>query len=661
MKFKHSAIGIIAGVMASVLTPAEIVQPSVWASQNVVVPDGPYKGQLWQLDRTPYFAEILDFWSSDCPDNKLTFRKSKQIGATTLAIAACGYTIDVEPCDVFLIEPTDSNLADFNSEKLQRTLDASPRLAKKVFPQTARSGQGSTTYAKRFRGGSILMGIATSTADLRGKTRQKVIRDESSEYPRDLDGQGSPHEMIAGAYGSFLATGDYKDLDISTPVVKGECHIDEEFEKGDQRYWHVKCPGCTEEFYFTFDRKLFRFNDSYPFNAHYVAPCCGQVIEAHERDELVRNGRWIATLEEPGRHRSYHFDALSSPFVPWDVVAERAIAAKDDPAKQKTFDNLTLGIAHEIRGDAPDHVRLLERREEYARGIVPPAGLLLTCGVDVQHSGLWFEVVAWASDKQSWSVDHGWIPGDTTDHKLGAWAALQELYERKFDDSFNGLREIDLMFVDAGDGGRANQVYSWCRGRHRAFAIKGVPGWHAPAIGTPAQVDITQSGKKIKKGATLWPIGGWSLKATFYTNLNKDGRKADQLVDPPGYCHYHKDFDEVAFKQVTAEYLVTVTRKGRSFREWKESGANHLLDCRVYAMAAADYLGMNRMTEDQWKQLAQLRGVPAVLQTPDLVAPAPVKIAAGKSKKDQPAPPREVRPALLGRKKKAVRRVRGRW
>jgi len=45
-------------------------------------------------------------------------------------------------------------------------------------------------------------------------------------------------------------------------------------------------------------------------------------------------------------------------------------------------------------------------------------------------------------------------------------------------------------------------------------------------------------------------------------------------------------------------------------------------------LALADYLGLSRMTADEWAQLAKLRGAPAELAEPDMLAPAPVKIAA---------------------------------
>lgn len=649
-----TATAIIADQLAALFDPGDEVTPSQWAAKNLVVPDGPRAGELFNIDLTPYLVEPLDFFADACPDNKAAVRKSKQTGFTTLAIAAFGYTADREPCDMFLIEPTKENLNDFVGEKLQRAIENSPALQRKVRAQTSRSSKGSTTKSKKYAGGSMLMAIATSSADLRGKTRKKIIRDEASEYPVDLNGQGSPHDMIAGAYESFLANGDWKDLAISTPVIKGACYIDKEFEAGDQRYWHVKCPGCADEFYFTRDPKHFRFNKSYPYQAHYIAPCCGTVIEGWQRNDLVRAGRWIAIAPGPGKHRSYHFDALSSPFVPWDVIAKRIIEAGDDPAKLKTLDNLTFGLAHEVKGDAPDTQRLMARREDYRDGHIHPRGLLLVAGADVQHSGIWVEAVAYASNAESWTVRHEFLEGDTTDHNAGAFLKLDEFYNRQFPDAFGATRQIDAMAVDAGDGGRSNQVYNWTRSRSRAFAIKGMRGWTHPSIGTPTKVDVTLPGKKVVKGgALLWPVGTWSLKATFYANLDKEGIREGKPIDPAGYCHHHMGCDERFFAQQTAEHLATGTFKGRPTREWKQRGPNHLLDCRIYAMAMADYLGLARMTPDQWGQLAQLRGVPIELNAPDLLAPDSVKLAAS-SPAEAPAP---ARPPLLGNAPRKTRRV----
>jgi hypothetical protein len=57
----------------------------------------------------------------------------------------------------------------FHCDKLNPAIENTPALKAKVKPQVSRSGEGSTTYLKRYPGGSMALAIANSTADLRSK------------------------------------------------------------------------------------------------------------------------------------------------------------------------------------------------------------------------------------------------------------------------------------------------------------------------------------------------------------------------------------------------------------------------------------------------------------------------------------------------------------
>ena len=626
---KHpSALRIVAAVFAMMLAPPLVVKPSVWAAQNLVVPDGPKAGQKWSATLTPYIVEPLDALAPESGVNKVSCRKSTQTGFSMLGIAYLAHSMACDPCRMMVVQPTDSALTEFNREKLGEAIDRSPALKRLVRGQTSRSSSGSTTYSKRFPGGSLTLAIATSTADLRSKTVKKVFKDEASEYPSDLDGQGSPHAMIEARYESFLRSGEWKELNVSTPVLKGECFIDEEFERGDQRYWHVACPGCGDPVRFVFDRKHFRFSDTYPYEAHYVTPCCGTVIEGHQKYALVEQSPhgWIAIAPGPGKHRSYHFDALTSPFVPWDKIAERFVLAGDDPSKLKAFYNLTLGLAYEMKGDAPDHQRLMERREDHLRGTIPPWGLLLTAAADVQLRGIYVEVLAIGADRRSMVVEAMFIAGETSDPERGAFAELTQIYHRDYADAFGKRRRVDLFGVDSGY--RSNVVYSWVRGRPGAMALKGLDGWSRPALGMATLVDVDFGGHKVKNGATVWGVGTWPLKATLYADLRKSGRSGGAEVDPPGFCHFGTWLDEIYFRQLTSEYLGEEKHRGRTRKVWKVryGEENHFFDCRVYNMALADFLGLSRLAPEQWAELARERGVPAA--EADLLSPAPIALQA---------------------------------
>jgi phage terminase large subunit GpA-like protein len=673
VKFRFSALAVVAGALANVIAPADRILPSVWAGQNLIVPDGPSAGELWSSNLTPYVVEPLDMVAPDSGVNEVAVMKSAQSGFTMMMIAAVGHSIDCDPCRMGFLAPTDSALSEFNREKLQVAIDGSPTLAKKVLSQVSRGSRGSTTHSKIFPGGSLSLILASSGAQLRSKTIKKLFRDEIDEYPDDIDGQGDPLTISDGRYISFLVSGDWKKVDVSTPTIKDGSKIERRYLAGDQRKWHVACPHCRaegggpSEFVFEWGSN-FRFERSFPHKAHYVAPCCGGIIEAHEKSALVRGGRWIATASRPGAFPSYHFDTMSSPFVPWDHTAGVFIAAGDNPRELQTFWNLWLGLPYELKGDAPDHARLMERRAPgLPKGHIPPRGLMLVASADVQMRGIWFEVIAIAPDRQSWVVDCGYLEGSTESADGGAFEKLErEVLNHKYPDAFGGQRSIDALGVDAGY--RSHVVYSWVRNKNRQhpdtgrdliLALDGRDGWGRPAIGTPSLVDINLGGQKVKKGARLWPVGTWPLKGAFYADLAKTGLKGGANIDPEGYCHFGEWLDEVYFRQITAEYLADVNTRGRIAKVWKpiaSSRDNHLLDCRVYNLALAEYLGLSSTTADGWADLARRRGMPeasiatglfaARLEAPHIAgSPAPSPSAAPSSPQ-APARPAKITDAL---------------
>jgi phage terminase large subunit GpA-like protein len=111
----------------------------------------------------------------------------------------------------------------------------------------------------------------------------------------------------------------------------------------------------------------------------------------------------------------------------------------------------------------------------------------------------------------------------------------------------------------------------------------------------------------------VWPVGSSFCKSELYGFLRKDKPTDEQLEAgepyPSGYCHYPK-YPEEFFKQLTAERLVTVKdRRGFPYREWRKlRERNEVLDCRVYARAAASSVGIDRFTEKAWEKMERMMG-----------------------------------------------------
>jgi phage terminase large subunit GpA-like protein len=78
----------------------------------------------------------------------------------------------------------------------------------------------------------------------------------------------------------------------------------------------------------------------------------------------------------------------------------------------------------------PDWQRLIERREDYRIGTVPPGGLLLVGGADVQKDRIEVSIWAFGRGKESWLVEHRVLMGDTA--RDAVWKRLAELLAERW-------------------------------------------------------------------------------------------------------------------------------------------------------------------------------------------------------------------------------------
>jgi phage terminase large subunit GpA-like protein len=637
-------LALVAGRLSASIRPTPPEPFRRWIAQNIELVDGPRRGELWSEADAPYLGPIADCLSQEHPCNLVTVRKSQQTGVSILALAWSLYIAEVCPDNVLYGVPGLDALQEMNGLKMQPLIDAWQRRTGKriIFPTVSRSGVGSTTYKKGFAGGAIDLANANSVMELSGKTSRFGVKDEFSKWQNTPSGD-DPDELFFGRFTAFRRVRSYKILELSTPEVDsgdplgdgpGHCRIDRSFRRSDQRYWHIACPQCATEFVQRLE--LLVVDREHPHKTVMGCPECHYPISEMERVAAVRAGRFIATAAGPDRHPGFHVDAFVSLMMSYGDIAENLIAAEKVGAGEaglKGFFNRTLGLPYAERGNAPDHKRLMERREAYPQDVVPAAGLLFTAGADVQHDGIYVEAVAFAEDRQTWSVTIDFFEGATDDPNAGAWVKLEAFRATMFRDAFGAVREIEAMGVDAGDGNRTTQVQEWCRRHAGCYAVRGVKGRGVPAISVPTKKSVRKSGKRQKYGSALsWPVGTWGLKGEFFGNLHKFGLAGGEAADPPGYCHFGDWMGEEYFLQITAEHFLQAMVRGRLVEEWKRTRRdNHFLDCRIYAMAMAELLGLSKMTRDDWARLRASR-VPGrqvdMLSTPSEKLAARTEVAS---------------------------------
>jgi phage terminase large subunit GpA-like protein len=562
----------------------------------------------------------MDCLSSTSDVEEVIFCKAAQVAGTEAMLNALGYVIDHSPGPTLFVQPTVELAKRFSRQRLEPLITGSPRLSAKVAEARSRDS-GNTMLEKEFASGHLIITGANSAVGLRSMPAQYAFLDEIDAYPVDLDGEGSPLALVEARQRTFMRR---KRMKISTPTIAGRSAIEAEFLATDQRHYHVPCPDCGHLQPLEFGRLVWTRFGLEPREAVYECRACFFRIEHRHKTALLAGGEWRPTYpERSGRLRGYHLSALYAPlgWMSWGEIAEDFVKSQKDTERSRVFINTVLGEPWKTKGEAPAWEALWRRRETYPRNRVPAGALFLTAGIDVQKDRLVYEVVGWGRGKCSWSVDAGELPGDTAD-LAGPWAQADELLARVYPHASGASLPLRLLAVDSG--WNTQTVYAWSK-RYRMSRVIAVKGqdYGGVLIGTPSPVDVTLDGKKIKRGARVWPVGVSIAKSELYGFLSLEAG-TESLPEPAGFCHF-PEYGEEFFRQLTAEQLVPhKTRKGYVKLEWEllPGRMNHALDARVYARAAAALAGLDRFTDSDWERLEAMVGGPA-RPTPGPPPPAP--------------------------------------
>ena len=592
----------IAAIVAG-LKPDPVEDMSDWADEFRVL-NQTYAAEAgkWRTSRTPYLKEIMDAFSPSSRTEFVTIMKGAQLGFTEALTNMIGYIIHRAPAPAMMVQPTQNLAKRYSKQRLATMISDMPCLNGLVADPKARDS-GNTTLAKSFDGGVLFIAGANSAADLRSVPVRYLLLDEVDGYPYDVDGEGDPIELAVNRTKTFARR---KVLIGSTPTVKDVSRVEREYLKADQRKYHVPCPHCDvmdELIWPNVKWDKTEGGQHLPETAYYACSHCGGVINESSKTDMLAKGKWVATAPENNlrdKRRSYHINSLYSPWESWASMAQKFIDAQADPHLLKTFINTSLGECFDEAQNRHNHNDLQKTAEEYSLRTMPTGALLATCGVDVQDNRL--EAVIWAYGKseESWVIDYQVFFGDPATDIL--WKELDDYLEKELAHVSGSAVKLSAVAIDTG-GHHTQKVYDFCRmRRHRhVIAIKGSSLRSRPVVGRPTNQDISMRGKTIKNGVQLWPVGTDTAKSVIYGRFGIESGE-------PASIHFSQDLPEEFYEQITAEKLITRYHKGHPIQEWVKPShrRNEVLDCTVYALAAAYHLGMNKFSERDWARLEDI-------------------------------------------------------
>lgn len=634
---------VVAETLADLIRPPERMTVSQWAERyRRLSPKASSKPGRWRNETAPYLVKIMDCMGVDHPCRTVTVGAAAQTGKSEASLNAAGHMIHLDPRPALALMPNRDVATSWQDEKFGLMVEATPELRLRILGDRSRGdGKGSTTTRKKYRGGTLDILHAGSSKGLQMKSKGWALIEELAEIPLEAGERGDPVRQVEKR---LLSYGDRaKLIKVSTFGIEGTCRTDMDLRSGTYEHLASPCPECG--WYFVIEIEHMAWHEG---RAIVNCPHCAAKIEEASKAEIRRRSDWIlcyrsadpnapkpepgVELEPPenpdnprppdcfppeefdrwrlrddeGRDPSFRYWQVISPFVAWADILKERDQAEDDPARfRKAFFQQTIARPYEEASSAPRHEELAALAAEHGheRGVVPPGYCMLTIGVDVQANRLEWACYAWGPMRRGACIDHGVIAGVPEDNDT--WAGLWRVLAREWP----GVSTIDLAIDGAAidSGYRTPHVYKFTSSLPGVWAVKGTADPEHPPIGAPTR-------QKAVVGARYWHanlfnVGVYRLKHRVYEGLHAWSREVETGKLQSGAIAYHREFDAVAFRQLTAETLSLkkLDRKGRPV--WLKGAfqQNEQLDLCVYAMARAAAEGLLTKSHDDWRALFDVR------------------------------------------------------
>jgi phage terminase large subunit GpA-like protein len=521
--------------------------------------------------RAPYQREIMDAITDNEVEEVILIMAS-QTGKTEIFNNAVGYYIHQDPSPIMMVQPTKEMAEAWSKDRLVPMLRDTPALGALIRVDSKRDGEN-TILHKRFQGGNITIAGANSPASLASRPKRIMILDEVDRYPKSAKREGRPSELAIARTTTFF---NRKILKSSSPTIKGESEIEDDYENSDKRKYWVQCPHCGELQKMVWEQ--LKWPQTEPEKAAYVCDLNGCIITDGDKYFMLSHGEWRAEAPFKGR-AGFHLSALYSPWVSFPYLATKFVEAVKDPEKLKVFINTRLAETYEenMDGEGIDEDALTNRVEDYSGA--PEGVLVITAGVDVQDDRLEMEIIGWGMDEESWNLGYHVIHGDPGTPEV--WQDLEDLIESKIRHARGVDMPIACACIDAG-GHHAESVYMYCKRKQRSgrrvYAVRGSSQSWRPVIGKPSN----NNSHRVK----MFFVGTDTAKDTIFSRLKINEAGA-------GCCHFPAHLPDEYFKGLTSERLVKRYHKGRSTKQYlkkTQSARNEPLDCRVYGFAALKIL-----------------------------------------------------------------------
>lgn len=595
-----------------------------FAEQEVVIPDGPYKGRKFRCDRQPFaklFFDAVD--TSNC-------RRIAILGPTQSGKSFLGFVIPIlyhlfECRETVIVGVPNANIAkDKWEQDILPAIEASAKF-RALLPTTGEGSRGgSKITAVKFANGATLRFMTGGSDDSgrSGATARVVVITEVDKL--DLSSSTSREaDKITQLERRTDSHGDQARIYLECTVSYEQGRIWREYQQGTCSKIVRPCPHCDE--WVTPERDDLKGWSGVETElqakrcAYWSCPACGkawteqQRREANYKAKLIHKGQTISkngTVIGPFPETEtlgIRWTAIDNHFWKAGDVGIREWKAKyspDEENSEKEMRQFVWALPYIPPTEdltKLDPQQITKRVLPITRGIVPSTSTLVTVGIDAGKYRLHWVAISWHNGSPH-IFDYDAIEMPT--RELGAERALIETL-RKFRETLGRLQP-EQVWIDSGY--LTEHVYSFC-------AESGSTYHPTKGLGI-SQVQDRKYTRPKTTGALVAKVGnGWHIAKVKHRNsrirlveINADYWKswlADRLQLPIGkpgaLTLYNADplahltfAQHLASEKQVEEYI---PGKGVIIRWEQVRKHNHYLDATYLACAAGDYCGVAQLVE----------------------------------------------------------------
>lgn len=571
----------------------ENLSVSEWADRSRVLdPMSSAEPGQWRTSRTPYLKDVMDAFNDPFIED-ITIMASTQVGKTETLMNCLGYAIDQDPAPSLWVQPRENDVKSFSSNRVRPMIQKSPDLARHL----TKDHDDVTKLEIKLDRMAIYFAGSNSPAGLASRPIRYLFLDETDKYPRFSGREADPIKLATERTRTFW---NRKVVKCSTPTTK-DGYVFREFQKTDQRRYHVPCSFCQRYQVLKFQQVKWPDDECDPDVieekklAYYECEYCNEKITDNLKQRMLFSGQWLpkgCSINKYGKvrgkfpetsRRGFWINCLYSPWLTFSEIAAEFLRSKDSVETLMNFVNSWLAepFQERIQQNEPDKIKAMAK--EYEKHTVPSGVVLLTAGVDVQKDHLYCVIRGWGKGQESWLIRA---------ERVEDWDYLADvLFQTRYKSLTGPEQEHELFLACIDTGYRTDEVYEFCL--HWQGLARPIKGMSVNSTGIPIKSSTIErlpgTGSPIIGGLKLWSIDSNYFKdkvARLIQNSQSGNGVGFHLYQNPSkdYC-----------RQMCSEHkaIIRDKRKGMIREQWQKVGAsvaNHYWDCEVYAAAAAHML-----------------------------------------------------------------------